>query len=1147
MLRKLDRILVANRGEIAIRILRAAAELKIATVALYTFEDRYSLHRYKADEAYRIGPDNEALKPYLDIEEIIQLAKRKRIDAIHPGYGFLSENSELARRCRESGIIFVGPDAETMDRVGDKIKAKAVAREVKVPLIEDSKISLTSPEVVLKEAERIGYPVVLKAASGGGGRGMRIIRNAGMVAQAFSEARGEALRAFGDDTVYLEKYLENPRHIEVQVLGDEHGNIVHLFERDCSVQRRFQKVVEVAPCPQLPKESKEKLYYYALTIARHVGYRNAGTVEFLVDQDGSIYFIEINPRIQVEHTVTEQVTGIDIVRSQILIARGHKLSDPEIAIPSQESVQCSGYAIQCRITTEDPQSEFKPHYGKLIAYRSPGGFGIRLDAGSAYSGATISPFFDSLLVKVTASGRTLDGAAGRMLRALQEFRIRGVKTNIAFLQNVITHPVFLGGKTTTRFIADNPELLQFSRGLDRATRTMQYLGEVIVNGNPDVARVDKTKQFRKPIVPAFNRYAEFPKGSKQLLTQLGRENFCAWLRNSKTIQYTDTTFRDAHQSLLATRVRTFDLMAVAESFAHNHPEVFSMEVWGGATFDVALRFLHECPWERLEQIRAAVPNILLQMLLRGANAVGYSAYPDNLVAAFIEQSWKSGIDIFRIFDSLNWLQGMRESIRAVRDRTEALAEVCICYTGDILDPARPKYSLQYYLDLARQIEDAGAHILAIKDMAGLLKPYAAEVLIKALKKAINLPIHLHTHDTSSIQSATYLKAIEAGVHVVDVALGAMSGLTSQPNFESIACMMRGQPRALPIDVQSLSRYSAYWEAVREYYYPFECELKAGSAEVYRHEIPGGQYSNLRPQARALGLEEKFEQMKENYVVVNQLLGDVVKVTPSSKMVGDFALYMTSNDLSAEDILSGRSDISFPESVRQFFRGDLGQPSGGFPKKLQEIVLRGEKAMTGRPNEHLEPIDLDADFRAFQKEFGQDFGFPDYLSFKMYPKVFKEYYDHFKKFGRVAVLPTPAFFFGLAPNEEMLVEIDEGKTLIIKMQHVGERDADGIRPVFFKLNGQSRTIEVFDKTFVSQKKSNRKVSGANDVGSPLQGKVSKVLVKEGAPVDKDSPLFLIEAMKMETTVNAPKSGKISKIVLAPGSLVEQDDVVIEYSN
>ncbi|MBN8549013.1 MAG: pyruvate carboxylase [Deltaproteobacteria bacterium] len=1143
-LRKLERILVANRGEIAIRVLRAAAELNIRTVALYTYEDRYSLHRYKADEAYRIGSESEALKPYLDIEEIIRLAKRRTIDAIHPGYGFLSENSRFAERCREEGIIFIGPDPEIIDRVGDKIKAKKVAREVNVPVIEDSRVDLTDAAVALKEAQRIGFPVVVKAAAGGGGRGMRIIRDASMAEQAFAEAQSEALRAFGDGTVYLEKYLEEPRHVEVQIMGDRHGNIVHLFERDCSVQRRFQKVVEVAPCPALGVAARQALFQHGLALARHVGYNNVGTVEFLIDKNEDVYFIEINPRIQVEHTVTEQVTGIDIVRSQILIAQGYSLSDPEINISNQDSVTCQGYAIQCRITTEDPQNEFKPDYGKLIAYRSPGGFGIRLDAGSAYSGASISPFFDSLLVKVTASGRTLDGAARRLQRALREFRIRGVRTNIAFLENVITHPQFLNGKTTTGFIAQNPELLEFSRGQDRATKALRYLADITVNGNPDVSKVDATKVFRAPVVPPFSRASLHPPGSKQLLAKLGREKFCAWLKNSKSIQYTDTTFRDAHQSLLATRVRTYDLMAVAESFARTHPEIFSMEVWGGATFDVSLRFLHECPWRRLAQIREAVPNILLQMLLRGANAVGYSAYSDNLVASFIEESWKCGVDIFRIFDSLNWLEGMRESIRAVRERTEGLAEVCICYSGDILDPKRQKYSLAYYLDLARQIEDAGAHILAIKDMAGLLKPYAAEKLISELRKAINLPIHLHTHDTSSIQAATYLKAVEAGVNVIDVALGSMSGLTSQPNFESIACMLKGHERELPLDIPSLSSYSNYWEAVREVYYPFESELKAGSAEVYRHEIPGGQYSNLRPQARALGLESKFEVMKENYVVVNELLGDVVKVTPSSKMVGDLALYMTSNDLTSEDLLSGRSDISFPESVRGYFRGDLGQPYGGFPEKLQAIILKGEKPLTGRPNESLPALDIKKDFEKFLSEFSEECDFRDYLSFKMYPKVFREYFEHRKTFGSVEKIPTAAFFFGLRPNEEILVDIAEGKTLIIKMQHIGEIDEAGQRPVFFKLNGQSRTIDVRDKTYISTKRTNKKVSGPQDVGSPLQGKVSKVLVREGAAVKEGAALFLIEAMKMETTVNAPRSATVSKVILGEGTLVEQDDVVLE---
>ncbi|MCB0845826.1 MAG: pyruvate carboxylase, partial [Bacteroidetes bacterium] len=864
---KFNKILVANRGEIAIRILRAISELNIKTVAIYTYEDRYSLHRYKADEAYMVGNEEEPLSPYLDIEAVISVAKRKNVDAIHPGYGFLSENVHFVRRCEEEGIIFIGPKSDVMAQLGDKVAAKKVAQAVNVPLIPDSKKRLEQIEDVESEAERIGLPVMLKAAAGGGGRGMRVVRNQEDLARSFREARNEALTAFGDDTIFIEKFIENPKHIEVQILGDNYGNIVHLFERDCSVQRRFQKVVEVAPSV-LPDPVREEIFDYALRLARHVNYNNAGTVEFLVDQSGEIFFIEVNPRIQVEHTITEEITGIDIVRSQILIAAGNQLSDPRIYIRSQDDIQCNGFAVQCRITTEDPQNGFKPDYGTIIAYRNAGGLGIRLDEGSSYPGVHISPFFDSMLVKISAFGRTLKGSTQRMHRALREFRVRGVKTNIPFLLNVISHPVFQSGEATVGFIENHPELFNIEKGRDRATKTIRYLANVKVNGNPDVKHYNPEHTFRKPIAPAFNRDEPFPEGTKSKLTQLGREKFIEWLKETPQIQYTDTTFRDAHQSLLATRMRTMDLYEVAESYARNHPNIFSMEVWGGATFDVCLRFLKESPWMRLQLLREKIPNILFQMLLRGSNAVGYKAYPDNLIETFIEKSWQSGIDIFRIFDSLNWLEAMKVSIRTVRERTEALAEVCICYTGDITNPAKTKYNLQYYLDLARRVEDEGAHILAIKDMAGLLKPYAAEILVKELKKSIDIPIHLHTHDTSSNQITTYLKAIEAGVDVVDLAISSMSGLTSQPNFNSLAAVMEGHERALPVDLDSLNQFADYWEVIRSYYYPFETELKAGTAEVYQHEIPGGQYSNLLPQARSLGLEDKFETIKKNYAIVN---------------------------------------------------------------------------------------------------------------------------------------------------------------------------------------------------------------------------------------------------------------------------------------
>jgi pyruvate carboxylase len=1142
---RFQKIMVANRGEIAVRVLRAASELELTTVAIYTYEDRYSLHRYKADEAYQVGKDDEPLKPYLDIEEILRVAKENGIEAIHPGYGFLSENVQFAKRCGEEGIVFVGPTPLAMQQLGDKVDAKGIARSLDVPLIEDSQVDLTSVEIALKEAARIGYPIMVKAASGGGGRGMRVVRQESELSKAFSEAKGEAKTAFGDDTIFLEKYIDSPKHIEVQILADNYGNIVHLFERDCSLQRRFQKVVEIAPSATLSQKTKDALYEYSLRIAKHVNYSNAGTVEFLVDKDEKIYFIEVNPRIQVEHTITEQITGIDIVRSQILIAMGYPLSHPQIYILSQESVSCTGYAIQCRITTEDPAEGFKPDYGQLIAYRSAAGFGIRLDAGSAYTGAQISPFFDSMLVKVTAWGRTLKGASGRLHRALREYRIRGVKTNIPFLLNLLTDETFQAGKATVTFIDSNPQLMQSSkRRLDRGTKMLSYLGDVIINGNDDVKYVDPNKIFRKPVVPTFSKMGDFPKGTKDKLNELGRAGFIDWLKNEKSIQFTDTTFRDAHQSLLATRVRTHDMIKVAESFAKNNPNVFSMEVWGGATFDVALRFLKECPWERLKLLRKAMPNTLLQMLLRGSNAVGYTAYPDNLVEKFIEKAAETGIDIFRVFDSLNWVEAMKVSIRTIRERTDSLAEACICYTGDINDPTKTKYTLQYYLDLARQLEDEGAHLLCIKDMAGLLQPYAAEQLITGLKGAVDLPIHLHTHDTSSIQSATYLKAIEAGVDIVDVALSSVSGLTSQPNFNSIASMLKFHERSSNINIKSLNEFSNYWEAVREFYYPFESELKAGTAEVYEHEIPGGQYSNLRPQARGLGLEDQFETIKHNYAVVNRLFGDLVKVTPSSKVVGDMAMFMTANHYTEEDILTKGATIDFPDSVKSLFRGNLGQAYGGFPVELQKIVLKNEQPFVERPNAHLAPIDFDKEFKAFQIEFSEFCDELDFISYKLYPKVFRDFYVHHEEFNAVQHLPTLPFFYGLKQNEEIIVEIANGKSILIRYISASVADEDGMRNVTFEMNGQTRSVRIKDKTIKTEKVLHLKASAANQIGAPLQGSLSQILVKEGDKVTANTPLFIIEAMKMESTITAPIAGLVKKIHLAEKTMVKQDDLIIE---
>ena len=1142
------KLLVANRGEIAIRVLRAATELGIQTVAIYTYEDRYSLHRYKADEAYQVGRDDEPLKPYLDIEGIIRTAKENGADAIHPGYGFLSENATLARRCGEEGLIFVGPRPEVMEALGDKVAAKKVAVACQVPIIESSEKDLVDAETAISEAHRIGYPVMLKAASGGGGRGMRIIRDDEQMERGFFEARNEALKAFGDDTVFLEKFVEQPKHIEVQLVADNYGGLTHLYERDCSVQRRYQKVVEVAPSLNLPDHMRHLLYDYALRLGRAVNYNNVGTVEFLVNPEHDrIYFIEVNPRIQVEHTVTEMITGVDLIKTQLHIADGRRLTDPEINLGPDVKPLKIGVAIQCRITTEDPTNDFKPDYGTITAYRSAGGFGIRLDQGSVYTGVKVSPFFDSLLVKVSTHAPTLADAAQKMARTLDEFRIRGVSTNIQFLQNIIAHPVFMAGEANVDFIKDYPELFKFKTRQDRATKVLSFLGDVIVNGNPDVrGLVDSQRELRKPRLPEADLSIPPPPGTKQRLTELGPEEFAKWLRHDKQIHYTDTTLRDAHQSLLATRMRTFDMLKVAGRYAHQHPQTFSLECWGGATFDVALRFLHEDPWERLAKLRAAVPNILLQMLIRGANGVGYKAYPDNLTERFVEQAAETGIDVFRIFDSLNWMPGMEACIGFVRNRTDRLAEASICYTGDILNPKRNrKYSLDYYLRLARQIEDAGAHILCIKDMAGLLKPYAATELITALRDTISLPIHLHTHDTSSLQSATYLKAVEAGVDVIDVALGSLSGLTSQPNFNSIVEMLRGQKRHREFNQLSLNEFSNYWDAVREQYYPFESGLKAGTSEVFQHEIPGGQYSNLRPQAASLGLLDKFETVKTTFADVNQLFGDIVKVTPSSKVVGDMALFLVSNNLTTTDVLEKGAALNFPESVRELFRGDIGQPEGGWPRDVQRVILKDEVPFTDRPNEHLAPIDFDAEWQQFEDKFGQRGKFTDVLSWLLYPKVFEQYWAHQQEFGDVSVVPTPVFYYGLQPGAETIIEIARGKSIIVSLQSIGPVNEDGNRTIFFNLNGQTRNLEIRDTSVEVSRIQNPKADKGNprQVGAPLQGLLSRVLVASGQQVRKNAPLFIIEAMKMETTITAPDDTTVQAVSLTEGSLVNADDLVL----
>ena len=1147
---KISKVLVANRGEIAIRIFRACTEMDIRTVGIFTYEDRYSLHRYKADEAYQVGADDDPLKPYLAIDEIIRVAKQNGVDAIHPGYGFLSENANFAKACAENDIIFVGPKVSVLESLGDKIMAKKVAIANDIPIIESNKKDLDTIQDATDEANRIGLPLMLKAASGGGGRGMRVIRSIDELKNAYADSKREAKNAFGDETVFLEKYVENPKHIEVQIVADNQGNTVHLFERDCSVQRRYQKVIELAPSYGLSDDLKNKLYAYAIKICKAVNYNNVGTVEFLVDDDGSIYFIEVNPRIQVEHTVTEVVTGVDLIKTQLYIAAGYPLHSPEINIKSQEQLAVNGYAIQCRITTEDPKNDFQPDYGIITTYRSASGFGIRLDAGSIYQGATISPFFDSMLVKISASSRTLDDACKKMRRALAEFRVRGVKTNIAFLDNILKDKNFQDGLVTVNYIKNTPALFEFKESKNRATKLVHFIGNTTVNGNPNVKQKNPDAKFIKPTIPKFDAKGDYPKGTKDKLTELGPEEFSKWLKNEKQIQYTDTTMRDAHQSLLATRMRTIDMLKVAEGFAKNHPEVFSMEVWGGATFDVCMRFLYENPWERLRLLRKAMPNILLQMLLRGSNAVGYTAYPDNLIEKFVTESWENGIDIFRIFDSQNWMKSITPCIEHVRKNTGGIAEAAMCYTGDILDPKRTKYSLKYYIQLAKDLENAGAHILAIKDMAGLLKPQSATELISALKSEIQIPIHLHTHDTTSMQASTYFNAVEAGVDVVDVALGGLSGLTSQPNFNAFAEVMKYNEREHPLNLDKLAEYSIYWEQVRTYYYPFESGLKSGSGEVYKHEIPGGQYSNLKPQAESLGLAHRFHEITDMYAEVNQLFGDIIKVTPSSKVVGDMAQYLVSNNLTIQDVLENGESLSFPQSVINFFKGDLGQPVGGFPEKIQQIILKGEKPYTDRPNAHLSPVDFDAEFEIFQKEFNfkldRELQITDFLSYKLYPKVFRDVVESHEKYGNVFNLPTKNFFYGMEPGEEVIIELERGKTLLITFDSFGEIDDEGLRTLYFRVNGQTRLVRIRDENVKVDTVKHQKIDKDNNkhIGSPLQGSLSEIFVEKGEKVTKNQALFVIEAMKMETTVTASISGEIENILLQPGAMIFADDLVIK---
>jgi len=1141
------RLLAANRGEIAIRIFRAATELGLRTVAIYSHEDRLSLHRFKADEAYQIGAGKGPVEAYLDIAGIVELAREKNVDAIHPGYGFLSENPAFARACRDAGITFVGPTPELLELLGDKTAARKLAISAGVPVLPGTEVAAPSAEETRAAARKIGYPVIIKAAMGGGGRGMRVVHDESQLNDRLEEARGEALASFGDASVFLEKYLPRARHLEVQVLGDHHGNILHLWERDCSVQRRHQKVVEVAPAANLPPAIREELCGSALRIARQAKYLNAGTVEFLFDVDGAkLYFIEANPRIQVEHTVTEMVTGIDLVRSQILVAQGHKLHEPPLALPQQQNIPLHGAALQCRVTTEDPGNQFAPDYGKLTTYRSPAGFGIRLDGGSAYSGASLAPYYDSLLVKMTAWDTSLPGACRRMDRALREFRIRGVKTNIPFLENVVNHPRFQDGEVTTAFLDESPELFRLPARADRATKLLSYLGDVILNGNPEVKDKKVLHMFEPAVTPHSPHGVPPPEGSRQLLQKLGPRKFAEWARAEKRLLITDTTFRDAHQSLLATRVRTHDMLPTAAAVTHRLAKLFSLEMWGGATFDTAMRFLHEDPWQRLRELRERIPNICFQMLLRGSNAVGYTSYPDNVIIEFVREAHAQGIDIFRIFDSLNSIENMRVSIDAVL-ASGGVCEPAICYTGDILAPGRPKYSLKYYVEMAKQLEKLGAHFLAIKDMAGLCKPYAVFELVKALREEIGIPVHFHTHDTSGVNSASVLKASEAGVDVADGAVSAMSGVTSQPNLNSIVEALRHTPRDTGLDINALNECSDYWEVVRTYYEAFDSGPRAGSARLYQHEIPGGQFTNLVEQAAAMGLGHRWREVEQTYAEVNQLFGDIVKVTPSSKVVGDMTLFLMSHEMRPQDVLKldEHNDLSLPNSVVEMFKGVLGVPPGGWPKKLQKIILRGAKPDDGRPGANLAPADFPAVKQGLEKKLERTVGQDEVLSALLYLDVFQKFDTFRKSYADVGVLPTPVFFYGLRPDEEITVEIEPGKSLIIKFLTVGEPHPDGTRTLFFELNGQPREIQVRDRALKIAARSHPKADPADpgQVAAPTSGVVTGIAVQAGHSVKRGEKLMTLEAMKLQSNIYAPITGQVTKILVSPNQSVEAKDLLL----
>jgi pyruvate carboxylase len=1141
----MKKLLVANRSEIAVRIFRSANELNLKTVAIYAEEDRFGVHRFKADEAYLVGQGKGPVAAYLDIDSIISIAKAKNVDMIHPGYGFLSENAHFARACEEAGITFIGPKPELLEKMGDKVAAKKAADIAGVPTLPATPNPVSKPAEAIKWGRKIGFPLIIKAAFGGGGRGMRVVNKEEDLKPMLEEAQGEAERAFGNSAVFLERYIGRAKHLEVQVLGDRHGNVVHLHERDCSVQRRYQKVVEVAPSIGLPQKVVDDLCHAGVELARNIGYDNAGTVEFLLDQDTKEwFFIEMNPRIQVEHTVTEQITGIDIVRSQILVAMEQKLHDKKIGIPEQENIPRNGCAVQCRVTTEDPEKDFSPDYGKILSYRSAAGFGVRLDGAMGDTGSIITPFYDSLLVKLTTSGPNLSQALDRMHRALREMRIRGVKTNIPFLENVITHNEFVKGNATTRMIDVTPSLFKFKARKDRASKLLNYLGEVIVNGNPQVKGRPRIQNPLPLIVPESVETEAPPRGTRDLLLSQGAEKFSKWLRNQKPLMITDTTLRDAHQSLMAARMRTFDMLEVADFIAKRVSGLFSLEMWGGATYDTCMRFLGECPYERLRSLREKIPNVLFQMLLRGSNAVGYANYPDNVVREFVIHSSEAGMDVFRIFDSLNYLPNLKVAMETVVEKTPSLCEAAVCFTGDFTDSNEEKYVLTYYVELAKELEKMGAHILAIKDMAGLCHPFAANKLVKTLRNEVGIPIHFHTHDSSGIASSSVIKAVEAGVDVVDLAISSLSGCTSQPNLNSVVHALRNAPRSTGLDVDALNQLSIYWEAVRQYYSPFDTSPPFGSAEVFQHQMPGGQYTNLREQAGALGLGKRWPDVVTTYQQCNRILGDIVKVTPSSKSVGDLAIFLITKGVKPEDLINLPEETGFPQSVIDLLSGNLGQPKGGWPKAVQKVILGKQKPMKGRPGASAPKMDLKKEKVSLVKQFGKHCTDDDLFCSVMYPQVFKDFQDFKKKYGDVSVLPTLAYFHGLEPGEEISITIEEGKTLFIKLLHVGEPDEKGIRSLTFELNGKARTTLVQDKSIKGDAKAKEKADPSNDkhVGAPIPAIISSIATSVGKSVSKGDKIAVLEAMKMQTTIYASTDGTVDEILVQVGDSVESKDLI-----